>query len=322
MRKRISVFAFLLVAAFGLYACRVPQAESTRANPAATFTALAHTVEAVLTQTAVADINNPLPSPVITVLAPTSTAVKSAPTAALGTAASPGDVVPCNRVALVADISIPDNTVVVANQAFTKIWRLQNAGSCSWFNTYSVVFDSGYAMGGSISFSLPATISPGQMIDLTMTLMAPAEPGIYKGNWKLRTAQGAVFGMDPAANAPFWVLVNVIAASSTPTPTATVTLTRTVTITPTRTHTPTVTNTPTRTHTPTVTATRTATGTATNTPTATSTGTATSTSTPTSTPTVTNTSTSTSTPTATGTATETPTPTATATPTPTVTNTP
>jgi hypothetical protein len=36
--------------------------------------------------------------------------------------------------AFVADVTIPDNTVMAPNQPFTKTWRLRNDGTCTWTN--------------------------------------------------------------------------------------------------------------------------------------------------------------------------------------------
>jgi hypothetical protein len=48
-------------------------------------------------------------------------------------------------------------------------------------------------------------------VDITVNLIAPATPGSYKGNFKLRNATGTLFGIGASASNPFWVKVNVFA---------------------------------------------------------------------------------------------------------------
>ena len=82
----------------------------------------------------------------------------------------------CDSIGYVADINYPDDTVIIAGKSFTKTWRLINTGTCTWSKDYSVVFDSGYAMGAANTFNLPSQVGPGQMIDLKIGMKAPSAP--------------------------------------------------------------------------------------------------------------------------------------------------
>ena len=114
------------------------------------------------------------------------------------------------------DVTIPDDTSMQPNQAFTKIWRLQNAGACSWTRSYSITYFSGEQMGALASVALPAEVAPGQSIDIAVDMIAPATAGKYQGNWKLRNASNALFGIGPSGSAPFWVRI-IVVQTSTPT---------------------------------------------------------------------------------------------------------
>lgn len=116
---------------------------------------------------------------------------------------------PCDWAQFVKDISIPDGTVFQPGTAFTKTWRLRNIGTCTWTNNYSLVFDSGSLMGGPTTVGLTGNVLPGDLVDLSVNLIAPATDGNYQGNWKLRNAAGQTFGLGPAANQPFWVKITV-----------------------------------------------------------------------------------------------------------------
>ncbi len=119
----------------------------------------------------------------------------------------------------IADVTIPDNRVMAAGAAFIKTWRVKNTGTCTWSGDYQVVFDSGQAMNGFAPVSLSPT-SPGNMVDISINLVAPTEPGNYTGRWRLVSSNAVPFS---------GLTVMIIVAASTPT----VTLTPTPTLTPT-----------------------------------------------------------------------------------------
>jgi hypothetical protein len=125
--------------------------------------------------------------------------------------------VPCNWLQFVTDVTIPDGTTVQSGQTFVKTWRIRNAGSCEWTSGYALVFADGEAMGGPASVILTTPVAPGNTVDLSVTLTAPLQPGSYKGNWKMRTAAGAIFGGGATADKPFWVQITV-PALPTPNP--------------------------------------------------------------------------------------------------------
>ena len=123
--------------------------------------------------------------------------------------------IPCDQAKFVSDVTIPDDSVLSPGSTFTKTWRLENTGSCTWSSAYSLVFDHGAAMGGSKSAQLSgSTVSPGQTIDISVDLIAPTTPGTYQGYWKLRNPGGEVFGLDDDGSLAFWVKIRVETASS------------------------------------------------------------------------------------------------------------
>jgi hypothetical protein len=131
--------------------------------------------------------------------------------------------IPCDRATFVKDVTYPDNTEVPAGTSFVKTWRLRNNGSCTWNSSYSLVFESGDAMGGPAAIQLTTgTVAPGQEVDVSVTLKAPDSAKTYQGNWKLRNGSGLVFGIGADAKTAFWVKIKVI-NPVTPTPSATIT---------------------------------------------------------------------------------------------------
>lgn len=110
----------------------------------------------------------------------------------------------------VADVTIPDGTTFTGGTAFTKTWRLKNNGTCTWTTGYSLVFSSGEKMGGPDSVPLASNVAPGQTVDLSVNLTAPAAGGSYRGFWMLRNASGVNFGIGTPATKAFWVSINVL----------------------------------------------------------------------------------------------------------------
>jgi hypothetical protein len=134
---------------------------------------------------------------------PTATA---SPTATVTPAA-----IPCDRAGFVSDVTVPDGTDFAPGATVTKTWRLRNDGSCTWTSGYALVFDHGDSMGAPASQQLTTgTVAPGQTIDVTVTLTAPAAEGTYRGYFQLRNPSGVVFGIGASADVAFWVEIEVI----------------------------------------------------------------------------------------------------------------
>jgi hypothetical protein len=181
-------------------ACSLPVARAGTPDAASTldqlYTAAALTQQAYLTQAPGG--------------AATATMTSAFPTLAGATAtASRVPVTRCDAASFVRDVTIPDGTDLDAGEDFTKTWRIQNVGTCSWTTAYSLVFVTGDRMEGPFNAGLAGTVNPGQSIDLSVELVAPTSNGHYQGYWKLRNAQGSLFGIGGDAQGAFWVNVDV-----------------------------------------------------------------------------------------------------------------
>jgi hypothetical protein len=119
----------------------------------------------------------------------------------------------CDWAQFVADVTVPDGTTFAPNTAFTKTWRLKNIGTCTWTTSYALVFDTGDRMGGPASVNLSNTVYPGQTVDLSISLTAPAAAGHYIGYWKFKNAAGVLFGIGSTMNKSWWVEINVSGSS-------------------------------------------------------------------------------------------------------------
>ena len=206
------------------------------------------TVDAVVTLTIAAMPTNPLTSPTPTKLASlvpvrTPTPLTATATSTLPLPTSTPTATPiCDRAVAGSpiDVSIPDDTTMRPGPTFTKIWRLQNAGVCTWTKAYSARFFYGAQMNSPDQVSLISEVLPGNSVEIAVDMVAPATPGAYQGNWKLANDKGQFFGIGPNGDSPFWVRIQVAPAQTTATPSVTVTST----FAPLATSTPTLTPTP------------------------------------------------------------------------------
>ncbi|MEA4908596.1 MAG: hypothetical protein GYA17_11335 [Chloroflexi bacterium] len=214
MPKKPAALLLTLIFIFVLSACNLPRAPRGTPTPDA-VTQAAQTVAAQLTQLALLSTQTPLASPTVGA-SPTT----SVPTATLAPTRAPV-YTPCDWAQFVSDITIPDGTKFAPGATFTKTWRLKNIGSCTWTTAYALIFSNGDAMGGPTSVSLPGSVAPGQTIDISVNLTAPATNGKYTGNWKLRNSSGATFGIGNNAGGEFYVQIEVVAPTVTPTITVT-----------------------------------------------------------------------------------------------------
>lgn len=93
----------------------------------------------------------------------------------------------------VADVSIPDDSVIAAGAPITKTWRVKNTGTRAWGPGFTLRFTGGTAMTAVTTQPLPAT-QPGQEVDISLDLAAPAVAGSYYGDWRMFDDQGEPFG--------------------------------------------------------------------------------------------------------------------------------
>jgi hypothetical protein len=117
------------------------------------------------------------------------------PTSPGPTTASLGDE--CNNSIYVADITIPDGSVLKPGEDFTKIWRIQNTGNCKWDEGYRLVFIGGDQKIDPVNFEFKLSkdfVEPGKTTDIGIPLTAPLAEGKYQGTWRMQSDGGFYFG--------------------------------------------------------------------------------------------------------------------------------
>jgi hypothetical protein len=92
----------------------------------------------------------------------------------------------------VRDITVPDDTVFLPGEVFTKTWLVRNTGTCHWVDGYQLVHAGGDPLSG-VAAPLP-TVLAGEETELSVALLAPDNEGEFRGDWQLQNAAGERFG--------------------------------------------------------------------------------------------------------------------------------
>ena len=144
--------------------------------------------------------------------APTPVAMISTPTPFVEATAAPAACL--YRASYLADVTVPDGQLMLPGTQFIKTWRVVNSGTCSWgpgSGLQNLQFVGGDPLGAPNLVPIPNSIPAGATGDLSINMAAPAQPGTYKSNWKLRADNGTLIGVGPS-NVALFASIRVQAA--------------------------------------------------------------------------------------------------------------
>lgn len=113
----------------------------------------------------------------------------------------------CNSAELVEDLTVPADSILSPGAYFTKVWRIRNNGTCTWTTKYTFGLASGDEMEGKTT-AVPEAVKPGSTVDIAVDMVAPGQPGSYKGAWMFRSPDGR-FGTGASAKFGFPVQIQV-----------------------------------------------------------------------------------------------------------------
>ncbi len=103
----------------------------------------------------------------------------------------------CDNASFVADVTIPDGTVVTDDTDFVKTWKVKNEGPCTWDQDYRLVWGwggEGTNWNTEAAVYFPAVVKPGETMEISVTLHAPDQPDNYAGVFRLQNDKGFNFG--------------------------------------------------------------------------------------------------------------------------------
>jgi hypothetical protein len=215
--NRLVWLSMFTIATLVLSACNIGATPEPTMDASVVYTSAAQTLIADFnikqTQTALAAPPTPLPTntlaptfpvpvnpqpgpgtPGLTPLAPNLTPLVPSTPVSLFTPTSAGPL--CNDAVYIADVTVPDGTVMKPGEDFEKTWAVKNSGTCTWDEGYSLVFVAGDKMDG---YDLPIKtrsqfVDPGETVNMTVLLTAHLAPGVYEGCWRMRDDKGYYFG--------------------------------------------------------------------------------------------------------------------------------
>jgi hypothetical protein len=97
------------------------------------------------------------------------------------------------QMSFVSDVTIGEGESVTPNTKFTKTWRLQNSGDEPWPTGCCLRFVAGEIFGHQDSVATHA-LAPGEVVDVSIDMVSPADTGIHQSQWRMCTATGLYFG--------------------------------------------------------------------------------------------------------------------------------
>jgi hypothetical protein len=106
----------------------------------------------------------------------------------------------CNKANFVSHVTFPEGSILPPGVKFTKTWRIQNVGVCTWTEGYRLVYSTGDRMGANMSVPFPESVSPGSSVDISVDFNAPEKEGRYQGYWIFNDPQGYWFGLGEQKN--------------------------------------------------------------------------------------------------------------------------
>jgi hypothetical protein len=208
-RKHILFLPTLLaiIFIFALVACNLPAPQETAQNPAAP-TLTSQAIEAIVQTRLAPTETQPLPAQPTVAETPTQSPLPQA--TLTPTPTQTNSIEFCtDKATFKEDVTVSDGTLFSPGNQFTKIWRLQNVGTCTWTPQYKLAFFEGDRMGGPEEVPFSGYVTPNKTVDLSVQLTAPQENGSYQASWMIRSADGKLFGIGKDANKPFWVKISV-----------------------------------------------------------------------------------------------------------------
>jgi hypothetical protein len=110
----------------------------------------------------------------------------------------------------VADVTIPDNTLIPAGTEFVKTWRVRNSGTCPWTDVAMMPTDLNQPLDFTAINPGLIDAAPGAELDVSVTFHAPLYEGNYTSHWRLKRGCCSFVGPE------FYAQIQVPAEGATP----------------------------------------------------------------------------------------------------------
>jgi hypothetical protein len=134
----------------------------------------------------------PSPDAPVPTLQPGATIAATDTIPSLPTSTAPSCI---DSLTFLADLTLPDGSMVSPNTSLDKQWQVENSGTCNWDERYRLKLVSGPELSGRSEQALFPARS-GTQATIRVQFTAPSEPGAYRSAWQAHSPQGEPFG-DP-----------------------------------------------------------------------------------------------------------------------------
>lgn len=111
-----------------------------------------------------------------------------------------------NGLEFVADVTIPDGTIVARGSTFEKTWTVKNSGTCAWSSDYRFIFlnPDGNPLQlrntANAGYITPPDAAPGATVNITVPFSVSgsvANATEATARFQMRAPNGATFGQTP-----------------------------------------------------------------------------------------------------------------------------
>jgi len=194
--QNITKIFLLAVIALTLVGCGNQPEPTPTIDPIVVMTDVAGTVQAEVTANAMLTPSATMPPPATPTFPPVPT--QSLPIAPTTSTNPVGPTVPAGQLpddaSYVADVDVPDGTVFWQGERFTKTWQIENTGTTTWETTYRLVYKDGPITSEELVFNLVNPVEPGQLLNISVKMVAPETLGTYTNYWQMMNEDGQFFG--------------------------------------------------------------------------------------------------------------------------------
>jgi uncharacterized protein YkwD/Ni/Co efflux regulator RcnB len=111
-----------------------------------------------------------------------------------------------DSAAFVADVTVDDYSQFKQGETLTKTWRVENTGTCTWYDAYNLVFYSGDPLGAPESQPLSVT-APGETQDISVKMTAPDRDAVVRADFELHNPEDLPMPIDTGQY--LWVIISV-----------------------------------------------------------------------------------------------------------------
>lgn len=125
--------------------------------------------------------------------------------------------IPGDASTFVADLTVPDGTVMPPYHEFDKVWRIRNSGTVPWIGRWlaRVGAPSGHGIPTSPRRVQITDTQPGEEVDITVPMQAQALAGSSQAHFKMIDDDGKECFPD---RYPLGLVVSIVVAEGAPPP--------------------------------------------------------------------------------------------------------